>query len=198
MRVLRGRLLPVAMAAAVLLLSGCGLARVVQPNPDNMAAWSDRPLAPDPNLTKLALEPTSVCATAEDGGPIRVLLQDRRTPQTAAFLVAGQASFGSCIVTSGSGSSSGGSGPALGPMTGPLTIEDHGSGTAGDSEVRQLGGRVANAASRVVIELADGRSVIASLGHGYWLAWWPDTTAGQRVVAQDATGAEIATVAVVE
>lgn len=196
MRALRGLLLPVGTAAAVMLLTGCGLARVVQPNPDNMAAWSDRPMAPDPNLTKLALDSPSSCAGDPNDGPIRVLLQDRRTPQTAAFLVTSLSRFGSCIVTSGG--SSGGSGPLPGPMTGRLTIDANGFGTASDTEVRHLGGRVANTASQVVIKLADGRSVIASIGNGYWLAWWPNTTFAERVVASDATGAEIANVKVVE
>jgi len=176
----------------MLLPSGCALNRVVQPNPDSMAAWSDRPLAPDPNLTALALGSGSSCTADPNGGPFRVLLQDRRTPQTAAFLIASPKSFGSCFVTGGGGSS-GGSGPVLGAMAGRLTIDDISFGSAGNGQVRQLGGRVAPGASRVVIELEDGRSVLASLGNGFWLAWWPDTTLGRRVVANDATGTEIAT-----
>lgn len=112
-------------------------------------------------------------------------------PNTAAFLVTGQGMFGACLVMR-SGDSAGGSGPVPGAMRGPLVIDENGRGTLNEMDVRQLGGRVAGQAARVVIELADGSSVTASVGGGYWLAWWPDTAPGERVVATDAAGAKVA------
>lgn len=186
----------VALAAGV-LLAGCAVARVVQPTPDNFAAWSETPLAPDPNLAVVALDPKSSCHAGAGGGQIQILLQDRRTSQTAAFLFSGPNVFGSCIVTA-NGNSSGGSGPPLDPMVGAISIDDNGAGGAGGESLRELGGRVAPTASRVVIHLTDGRSILASIGGGYWLAWWPDTARAERVVATDASSAEIASSEVIE
>jgi hypothetical protein len=185
-----------AIAVMALLVTGCSIARVVGPTPDSLAAWSDTPLPPDAGLTALALAADSSCIGANNGGPIRILIQDRRTPQTAAFLVASANTFGSCVVTSAGGMSSGGSGPALGPMTALLSVDDNGAGGSGAGQIRELGGRVAPDAAQVTVQLKDGRSVHASLANGYWLAWWPDTTTAQHVVATDAAGAEVATVEV--
>lgn len=179
------------VVAAAVLLGGCGLTRVVEPSPDNFAAWSQTPLPPDPGLAAAALNVPSACTSGEDGAGIHILLQDRRTAQTAAFLFAGPTTFGSCMISSSGGRSSAGSGPALEAMDGTLSIDDNGGGGEGGETVRELGGRVAATASQVVIHLTDGRSVIASLGNGYWLAWWPDTVRADKVVATDASGAEI-------
>ena len=137
------------------------------------------------------------CSVEDKERPIRVLLQDRRTQQSAAFLFAGRTVFGSCFVTLGGGGTSGGSGPLPGNLTIPLAIDENGTGSVGSGTARILGGRVANGAAQVVVELADGRSVFASVGNGYWLAWWPDTSKANRVVAKDAGGAQISTVGVV-
>ena len=81
-------------------------------------------------------------------------------------------------------------------MAGALAIDDNGSGSVGSGQARSLGGRVINPAGRARVNPADGRLVLASIGNGYWLAWWPDTTAATTVVASDATGAILATVPV--
>jgi len=188
-----GRL--VLYLAALSFVVGCALREPVTPNEDPLSTWSDRPLAPSADLAARATDPSSACSAGHDGLPVRTLLQDRRTEATAAFLVAGMTTFGGCIVTSG-GASGGGSGPAPAAMTESLTIDENGGGGVGAAEVRELGGRVAPTATRVVIELADGRSVTASLGNGYWLAWWPDPVLAERVIATDGAGAEVASVEV--
>ncbi|MEO7664553.1 MAG: hypothetical protein ABIV26_05450, partial [Candidatus Limnocylindrales bacterium] len=53
------------------------------------------------------------------------------------------------------------------------------------------GGRIAATVARVVVEVADGRIVTASVGGGYWLAWWPDDVRAKVVTAFDSAGAEI-------
>jgi hypothetical protein len=179
------------------LLAGCWMARDVRPTADNFATWSETPLAPDPNLAAVARDPNSSCNGGPGTGQVQILLQDRRTSQTAAFLFSGPNVFGSCIVTAG-GNSSGGSGPSLEPMIGAISIDNNGAGGADGESVRELGGRVAPNAAQVVIQLTDGRSIHASVGNGYWLAWWPDTARAERVVATDAGGAEIASTEVVE
>lgn len=194
----RGVARPGLAVVAALLLAGCGPTGVVQPTPDNFAAWSEHPLTPDAGLAGSALAAGSACASGEDGANVRILLQDRRTPQTAAFLFAGPTTFGGCMVTSGGGMSLAGSGPALEPTNGTLSIDDNGAGGAGGEGVRELGGRVAPNAVQVVVHLTDGRSVLASIGNGYWLAWWPDTARAERVVATDTSGAEIGSSEVIE
>ena len=180
----------VAMAAA-----GCGVARVEQQTPDSAAAWGPRPLPPDPALAAQAIAGDSACRALENPEPLRVLVQDRRTERTAAFLVAGATQFGSCLISKGD-FASGGSGPALEPMTAALTIDSQGGGGIDTFPAQLLGGRVDGRASTVEVRLADGQSMTASLANGYWLAWWPGTTLAARVVARDAGGAVLGDVAV--
>jgi hypothetical protein len=182
--------------AAAALVAGCGLAREATPAEDALQAWSDHPLAPDAAIAMQALTTHSACLMESPPGQVRILVQDRRTPQTAAFLVASPTMFGSCIVNGGSGGSSGGSGPAPGPMAAAVTIDSIASGGSARAQGRLLGGRVVGQASQVVVALADGRSVVASLNNGYWLAWWPDTTTAVSVEATDAAGAQLAMVQV--
>jgi hypothetical protein len=194
-----GRLAFAATLALVLgaggALAGCGLVREAGPAQDTFATWSATPLGPDPNLARRALEAHSSCRPLPDAGDIRILLQDRRTTATAAFLVAGVNTFGSCLV-SVDGSSHGGSGPALAPMKGPISIDDNGNGESNGVVVRQLGGRVAADAAKVEIELDDGTLVGASLGGGWWMAWWPGARFARTVTAFDGGGAEIASLEV--
>ena len=185
----------IALATAA-LVTGCGPVTVTTPTEDALQAWSDHPLAPDPALAMQAMTTHSACLLDAPTGQVRVLLQDRRTPQTAAFLVATPTMLGSCIVTSGSGASSGGGGPAPGPMAGAVSIDANASGGSTSAQNRLLGGRVVRQASQVVVALLDGRSVVTSLNNGYWLAWWSDTAVAQRIVAYDASNAEIASVEV--
>lgn len=182
-------------AASMLVAAGCGVARVVEPAEDSLATWSERPLAPDPALAALALAEQSACVALGNAGMARILVQDRRMPNTAAFLVSGPTFFASCLVTR-DGSSRGGSGPALDPMSGPLTIDNNGEGEVGDGSVRMLGGRVAAGVSRALVEFVDGGSVPASTAGGYWLAWWPDARLARSIVSVDAAGAIIARVEV--
>jgi len=175
-------------------LAGCGLTRVVEPAQDTFATWSETPLAPDPNLARLVAGEHSACRPMPDR-EIRILVQDRRTSATAAFLVAGVDTFGSCLVTS-NGNSHGGSGPVLDPVAGQISIDDNGHGESNGIVVRELGGRVVGNAARVEIELDDGSAVVASLADGWWLAWWPGARFAATVTAFDAAGAEIASVPV--
>jgi hypothetical protein len=188
----------VVVSLAALVLAGCAVRTVVPEDPpDTFADWSSTPLPPDPLLTARVLKGESACALDPAGGPqAHVVLQDRRTMHTAVFLVSNPVSFGNCVVSSSNGASGGGYGPLPGAMAGLLTIDDNGSGSAGAGEIRELGGRVAPGAARVVVSLADDRAVVASLLDGFWLAWWPTIAPAVRVIATDASGAEIATLEV--
>ena len=182
--------------AVAALVAGCGPVGVAAPAGDGGQAWSERPLAPEPALATEALATHSACLMGGTAGQVRILVQDRRAAQTAAFLVASPTMLGSCLVSGGTGASSGGGGLAPGPMAAAVSIDANASGGATTAQNRLLGGRVVPHASKVVVALADGRSVVASLNNGYWLAWWPDTAPARAVEATDATGARLGLVQV--
>ena len=184
--------------AAATLFAGCSVLGGSPRTEDALRAWSDRPLAPDPALAREALNSHSACLMDAPAAEVRILLEDRRTPETAAFLVATPTMFGACLITHGTGGSSGGGGPVPGPMPGAISIDANASGGSTDAQAHLLGGRVALGASQVVVALADGRAVLASLDNGYWLAWWPDTVSATNVRATDAGGGLVGTAEVVK
>ena len=190
------RRLVLAAALVGSLASGCGIATVVGPTQDTFATWGSTPLAPSAELASLVLGGKNGCTLDPAGGPARILVQDRRTILSAGFLLANSNSFGSCMITGGSGASSSGWGPLPGAMTGPLTIDDNGSGSFGAGQATELGGRVDASASSVSVLLANGATVQASVANGYWFAWWPNLGAASSVVATDPNGVQIANVAV--
>jgi len=171
-------------------LSGCSVARVEGPQQDDLSTWRNTPLPPSAELGARAADPNGSCSSGPDGERVTVILQDRRTELTAAFLFHGASTFGSCIVTSGM--QSGGSGPLPGPMDSPLTIDDNGAGTIVEKDVHELGGRVSPDIVAVTIHVADGRTVEATVGGGYWLAWWPGNVPAQSVTGVDTAGNVIA------
>jgi hypothetical protein len=181
--------------ALAITAAGCSVARVEQQTPDSAAAWVAQPLPPDPALAVQAVADGSTCRLLDNAEPIRVLVQDRRTERTAAFLVGGATQFGSCLISKGD-FASGGAGPALEPMTAALTIDANGNGGPDTFPAQLLGGRVDARASTVEVRLADGQTMNASLANSYWLAWWPGSALAVRVVARDAAGVVLADVAV--
>ena len=186
----------VALLAIALVASGCWVARVEGPPADDLSTWSEVPLAPDPELATVAASGDSSCIAGPQGGRVQILLQDRRTEMTAAFLFTGAGAFGSCFVTKAGGGAGGGSGPIPEAMTSNLTLDANGFGDVANGEARHLGGRVAVGVAGVELTLADGRGVTASVANGYWLAWWPSDTLAQEVLALDASGSVLETVEV--
>lgn len=180
-----------AMAAG--LAAGCGAFRQVGPTED-LHDWSAVPLAADQRLTTAALT-SSVCRAGDDTGPPpNILLQDRRTAMSAAFLVSGVNWSGSCLITVAGGSSGGGSRDASpASLTGPLAVDERSNGGVGSGNATLLGGRAANAVVTVQVVLPSGQVVTASVGRGHWLAWWPGDAEAVRVVALDSTGAVLKT-----
>jgi hypothetical protein len=183
-------------ALAGACLAGC-LGLLGDSRRDDLSTWQAQPLPPDAGLAAKAIGDNGACRMDDPSDavfePVPVILvQDRRTFDSAAFLVQSPAHFGSCTVTRASGGSGGGYGPPLLPMAGPITIDDRGSGTLGDASAQELGGRIAVQAARVVVQLSDGSNVTASVANGFWLSWWPGTAIATRVVAIDGSGAEIA------
>jgi hypothetical protein len=176
----------VAGVVLAVLSAGCGIARVEQAPRDDFSTWSTTPLPPSGELAAKAADPNGSCTSGTDGERVTLILQDRRTEWTAAFIFRGATSFGSCTVTSQA--SSGGSGPLPEALTSALSIDVDSFGSGATGEVHELGGRVAADVTAVTIALADGRNVTASVGGGHWLTWWPGDVDATSVTGLDAAG----------
>jgi hypothetical protein len=199
-RAVQAAALHIVAAAA---LAGCGAAAFPVGTPDSLETWNARPLPPDPAMAAVAIGENGPCLMGDAGAvdpPLvpQILVQDRRTPNIAGFLVQSATHFGSCIVSRSSGMAGGGYGDPLGPMTSNLTIDSQGRGTVGDGEAEELGGRVALPGAQVVVRLENGQNVMASVANGFWLAWWPASNRATSVVAVDGSGGQLARVEVVE
>ena len=59
---------------------------------------------------------------------------------------------------------------------------------------RYVYGRVADEVGGVTVVTDDGLRVTASVGGGYFLAWWPGSAVSQTVMATDESGAVLASV----
>lgn len=188
------RLMPTIVVAV--LVVGCGVATVDKPPTDDLSTWQAVPLQPDPALEAIAASAQSSCRVGPQADPVRLLLQDRRTTWTAAFLFIAPGAYGDCFVTTAIGGMGGGSGPLPDALSGVLTIDSNGAWDIADGKARLLGGRVGVGVTRVEILLDDGRGVTASVRDGYWLAWWPDGPLARGVTAFDAFGVALASVAV--
>lgn len=183
-------LLPMAIA-------GCGVIGSLQGPADDLASWQAVPLPLDASLDQLAASAGPCRIDVPDGVPIDVILQDRRTASTAAFLVRGPETAGSCMYSARGGGSGGGSQPAhqLRPLEQALSVDEDGSGGLGDGIASLLGGRVQAGVSSVRVEVGEMPAVQASVGNGHWLAWWPNDERPTQVIALDAAGRELVVLA---
>ena len=185
-----------AILALPLLLTGCGIGGLLAPAPDDLSSWQAVPLPPDAGLAEAARSQTVCRLGAEQGAP-KVVLQDRRTQWTAAFLVADAGNAGSCMLSSRGGGGGGASQPAmqLGALTEPIAVDEQGGGGLSGGIATLLGGRAAAAVAAVRIELGNGQRVEASVGNDHWLGWWPGEARPVAVTAFDAAGRVMVTLA---
>ncbi len=72
----------------------------------------------------------------------------------------------------------------LSPLTGPLRLDD----TQRYSPPRVVFGRAEQRLDRIEIVTTDNKTVTASIGQGYFLAWWPSNANASEVRAFDAAG----------
>jgi hypothetical protein len=134
----------------------------------------------------LAVQPELVLADGRGGG--RVMLVYATAAGDTAECVAKLDANGTASVDS-AGSSSGG-GPAL---PGPLEIFASSGGSAsGADSWSYLHGNVGSEIGSVVIGLADGTNITASLGGGRFAAWWPGEAQPTRILGFDRAGNQVA------
>lgn len=181
---------PMALGMAALALAGCRGA-FPMPSADDFATWSRTPLAPDPAMAKLAAEHSACRAGFPGDAPVTIVIQDRRTTSTAAFLLTAPGHFGSCLISAG-GSGGGGSTNVVPALTGVITVDEQGGGESNGAHTDSLGGLAAPNVSSVKIGLRDATELIASVANGYWLAWWPGGEPAQAVTAIGADGVILA------
>src|SRR5262245_22428695 len=187
----------VGIAAALalpVLLAGCGAIASFFAGPqDNFSTWQTTPLPPDPALNELAAGISSCRIDLADGDQLEIVLQDRRTQWTAAFLVKGPTTVGSCYASSSGGGAGGGSMPAnqLDALDQPIVVDEDGSGGAGEGALTFLGGRIAPNVVNVIVVVPGVPEFLASVGNGHWLGWWPGSDRATRVFGRGADGRQV-------
>ncbi len=75
---------------------------------------------------------------------------------------------------------------------GPLEIAASGGSASGEESWSYLHGSVGSEIGGVVIALADGTNITASLGGGRFAAWWPGEVVATRIRGFDSAGNEVA------
>jgi len=119
-------------------------------------------------------QPELLLADARGGGRLMLLYGGARGD--TAECLAKVDSDGTAAVDS-AGISSGG-----GPAAGPLEVFPSSGGSAsGEDSWSYLHCRVGSEIGRVVIELADGTGITASIGGGRFAAWWPGEAQPNRI-----------------
>lgn len=121
---------------------------------------------------------------------------------SSTVLVAGATGSEAICVSPATGSNAGRAGVEAGPQVGIVAADqmigslkvDGGAGGPG-AGLTAVFGRVTGQASTVKVTAEDGRVITASVGHGYFLAWWPSGAPVGTVRALDAEGHVIATAA---
>lgn len=192
-------------AAAAVITGAIVVSMVVFGGRQPAMAWA---AVPDAVSASQAAELSTACAADIAAQHFPVTLDDAR-PAVAeqrgdftAVLVEGRADqLGICLSNSthngsiGTGSVLRGVVYNLDPVSGLLTLDGVPGQLNGDGAARVAFGRVTPAVSSVLIRTQDGRSVTASVAHGWFLAWWPSGAGVAVVQGLDATGRVIASVA---
>ena len=189
-----------------------GLAWSAGATTDDLSGWQATPMTPDPALSVAAGSNPSCQARAVSlmateppplALPVQVVLQDRRTPRTAGFVVTTTGYVGVCLLsTAGDGQGYLVEAP-LPPMADSLAVEGAGGGVlgarpgSGSYVWGRADGRIASVTIDLVRELHavddDDRLVTASLGGGYWFGWWPDNARAAVVTGFDVGGDAVVT-----
>jgi len=134
----------------------------------------------------LTVQPELVLADGR-GGSRLMLIYDGAGGDTAECLV--RVDPNGIPTVDGAGSSTG-SDPA---QLGPLEIAASSGGSAsGEDSWSYLHGNIGSEIGGVVIALADGTNITASLGGGRFAAWWPGEAQPKRILGFDRAGTQVA------
>ena len=161
--------------------------------PYAFAGWSAEPSAPAPGQLQSA---QSVCQGRLDqavsnqpankqpparqpsnrslpSGPFTAVLSDVRGPFTTSIFSDGSSGSALCLAAPGATSLRWVVGGAPVPGAGAIAV-DQVSFLARDGQTYTLAeGRTGSAVTGAILQLADGSTVTATVGDGYFLAWWP-------------------------
>lgn len=180
----RRRRIPVLPALGATGLVGAAVALALiftlgsSPTPA-FAGWTPTPTRARPGETAAAM------ARCHLGRPVLI---DTRGPFTAAVYARPDA-VGTCL--NGASFMSGGtSSSKLAPVGArqiQVTAQTVSAGPGADATV--LDGRAGAGVRGVAIRLSDGRTVRATVAHGWYLGWWPGTSRGTTVeiITRDGT-----------
>jgi hypothetical protein len=180
-----------AIVAALVLAACSGNAA---PSTDPLLGWSAQPIAVDDALAAKAIAMPACRGSLGDGPVLDVVLQDQRTPSTAAFLLTSGAFEGNCLVEAGGNAIGEGHTAAVPPRAGALAVDERTTTALAGKTVTLLGGRLSPDVVGVRIRLSDGRTLQASTGASHWLAWWPSDASVIGVDALNKAGNVIATI----
>jgi hypothetical protein len=145
------------------------------------AGWQSTPTRPTPGQLAKALR----ACEQDHGSPV---LSDARGPYTASIYAD---STKSEVCLSGNGISLSSAFSSAAPATiAPDQIELAGVGTrdSAGNALTLVDGRTGADVTAVMIGRSDGRSVQATVGHGWYLAWWPGTSTPTKAKITTASG----------
>jgi hypothetical protein len=199
----KGLRLAVALVAAVYVAAACGgseestlpvagVAELLGPyQPEPFRAF-------DQNLIKtiedecarslegsLTVQPELVLADGRGGGRMMLVFGDGGG--TTAECLARIDANGSWFVE-GAGSATGSDAPPLGPLE---IASSSGGSASGDTSWSYVHGTVGSEIGGVVLELADGTKLTASVGGGRFAAWWPGEAQATRLIGFDRAGTQV-------
>ena len=190
------------LAAALVTLGvvGCG---ADNPDPVEPAHSINEPWQPEPFAvgSEVLAGARGPCLDMQQRAPnpppgLSLAVADARGGSKILLVYAGPNAETDCLVdilpNGDAGSTSGGSsaGDAFRPMA-PGSVQSEGGSSSDDgaNQVSSIVGRAGPGVARVVVSLAGGRAVVASLSaSGWFAAWWPDATATSGLTAYDGTG----------
>ena len=110
---------------------------------------------------------------ARVSGPFQPVLSDVRGPFTTTVLENSSDSLVLCLSTPDSISVRGAELPASPVAPDAIAVNQIGYGARDGQTFSRIVGAVGSSVSGVVLNLANGSQVTATVGHGLYLAWWP-------------------------
>lgn len=160
------------------------------------ASWTSLPSVADPTLAKAA---TTMCAQGfSDSASAQLLVQDQRGTAAALLYLRGDSALSCILALASDGTIVAGAASAsrLTPAAGQLSVDGWSVTGAtnparGETGLTRLFGRIPPGTTAVSVVRADGFRIAATVGHGYFLAWWPSDSDVASIDALSATGARL-------